>query len=81
MEAKDGSSGFDFEGIYDKVTYCREILYTLEDGRKVENVFSKVDGKTEVVESFEAEDTHSIDLQRKGWQSILDNFKNYAESK
>jgi len=79
MEAKDGSFGFDFGGIYDQVKTNELIEYTLGDGRKVIINFSK-DGKgTKVVQTFEAEDTHSIEMQKGGWQAILDNFKKYVE--
>jgi uncharacterized protein YndB with AHSA1/START domain len=81
MEAKDGSFGFDFGGIYDSIVEQEEIAYTIGDGRKVHISFHSTDGrKTEIVESFEAEGTHSIDAQRGGWQAILDNFKKYTES-
>jgi uncharacterized protein YndB with AHSA1/START domain len=80
MEAKDGSFGFDFGGIYDRVKTNELIEYTLGDGRKVVINFSK-DGKgTKVVQAFEAEDTHSIEMQKGGWQAILDNFKKYVEA-
>jgi uncharacterized protein YndB with AHSA1/START domain len=81
MEAKDGSFGFDFGGTYDDVKENELITYTIGDGRKVQVTFSGNGGQTKVVETFEAEETHSIDLQRTGWQAILDNFKRYAESK
>lgn len=80
MEAKDGSFGFDFEGIYDEVKTNELISYTIGDGRKVKITFSVQNNKTKVVETFEAESVNSIEMQRGGWQSILDNFKNYAES-
>ena len=80
MEARDGSMGFDFEGIYDNVIVNKQIDYTLGDSRKVKITFDS-DGKTtEVIETFEAENTHPVDLQRSGWQSIIDNFKKFAES-
>ena len=80
MEAKDGSFGFDFGGVYDKVELNKAIAYTMGDGRKV-NVSFRSDGKkTEVVETFEAEDTNPVEMQRGGWQAILDNFKKYTES-
>jgi uncharacterized protein YndB with AHSA1/START domain len=81
MEAKDGSMGFDFGGTYKKVTINKQIDYTIGDGRKVKIIFSTLGNKTEVLETFEAEDINSIEMQRNGWQSILNNFKNYAESK
>lgn len=81
MEAKDGSMGFDFGGIYDEVVDNQLIEYTMGDGRKVSVHFSEVDGGgTHVIESFEAENTHPVEFQQQGWQSILDNFKKYVES-
>lgn len=81
MEAKDGSAGFDFEGTYDEVIPHEKILYHMSDGRKVEVLFSKVhDNETLVTETFDAETENSEELQRAGWQSILDNFKRYAEA-
>ncbi|UFT99328.1 SRPBCC family protein [Radiobacillus kanasensis] len=80
MEAKDGSFGFDFTGIYDEVKQHELISYTMEDGRKVEISFIARDNDTKVMETFEAEDTNSMEMQKTGWQSILDNFKKYSES-
>lgn len=80
MEAKDGSAGFDFWGTYDNIVPDKQIDSTLGDGRKVSVTFSSRGEKTEIVESFEAEGTNSVDMQRHGWQSILDNFKKYSES-
>jgi uncharacterized protein YndB with AHSA1/START domain len=79
MEAKDGSFGFDFWGIYEKVVSYSEITSVLGDGRKVNVLFSSRDNQTEIIETFEAEGTNTIDRQRFGWQSILDNFKKYVE--
>ena len=80
MEAKDGSMGFDFGGVYDEVNPTQYIEYTLGDGRKVKTNFTSQGDKTEVVESFEAENTNSVEMQKAGWQAILDNFKKYTES-
>lgn len=80
MEAKDGSFGFDFDGVYDEVKINEHIDYTINDGRKVKVTFKGNGDETEVVETFEAESTHPIDMQRSGWQAILDNFKKYAET-
>lgn len=80
MEAKDGSFGFDFGGVYDEVKTNELIAYTIGDGRKVKINFTGQGNATEVVETFEAESTHSIEMQRGGWQNILDNFKKYAEA-
>ena len=80
MEAKDGSMGFDFWGIYDKITPNEYIEYTLGDDRNVKIKFAPEDGKTKITESFEAETSHPSEVQKTGWQSILDNFKKYTES-
>jgi len=80
MEAKDGSMGFDFGGTYDAVMEHQYIEYTLGDGRKVKINFNPQNNSTQVVESFEAENTNSLEMQRGGWQAILDNFKKYAEN-
>lgn len=79
MEAKDGSMGFDFIGVYSLVDPLKRISYTMEDGRKADITFLENDGFTVISESFEAEDMNSIELQEAGWQSILNNFKKYAE--
>jgi uncharacterized protein YndB with AHSA1/START domain len=80
MEAKDGSFGFDFGGVYDEVRNNSLIAYTLGDGRKVKIVFSAQGDQTRVVETFEAENTNPIEMQRGGWQAILGNFSKYVES-
>lgn len=79
MEAKDGSMGFDFEGVYDTVKPNELIEYTIGDGRKVIITFASIGKETKVIESFEAESTNTVEMQRAGWQSILDNFKKYTE--
>jgi uncharacterized protein YndB with AHSA1/START domain len=79
MEAKDGSFGFDFGGIYDQVKKNELIEYTLGDGRKVVINFSGSGNNTKVVETFDAENIHPADFQKAGWQAILDNFKKYTE--
>ena len=81
MEAKDGSMGFDFGGVYDAVKENEYIEYTMDDGRKVIVRFTSKGDQTDVVESFDAEETNSIEMQRDGWQAILNNFKRYAESR
>jgi uncharacterized protein YndB with AHSA1/START domain len=80
MEAKDGSFGFDFGGIYDNVKTNELIEYTIGDGRKVSIWFTANDKETKVVETFEAESINPIEMQRGGWQAILDNFKKYTEA-
>lgn len=78
MEAKDGS--FDFGGVYDEVVPNQRLAYTIGDGRKVEIDFKAEGNNTVVTETFEAEGTNPIEMQRGGWQAILDNFKRYTES-
>lgn len=80
MEARDGSMGFDFAGTYTKVKENEYLYYAIGDGRKV-SVHLTADGTgTRLTEVFEAESVHPAELQRAGWQAILDNFKTYAES-
>jgi uncharacterized protein YndB with AHSA1/START domain len=80
MEARDGSFGFDFGGVYDEVNLHQTIAYTIGDGRKVRITFTKNGNETRIVETFEAETTNPVEMQRGGWQAILDNFKKYAEA-
>lgn len=80
MEAKDGSMGFDFWGIYDEVKPNELITSTLGDGRKLTVTFISKGDQTEVKEAFEAENENSIEMQKNGWQSILNNFKKHTES-
>jgi uncharacterized protein YndB with AHSA1/START domain len=80
MEAKDGSMGFDFYGVYDAVKTNECISYTLGDNRKVKIIFTCIGNTTKVVESFEAEDVNAVELQQGGWQAILNNFKKYTEA-
>lgn len=80
MEAKDGSFGFDFGGVYDEVKLYEVISYTLGDGRKVEITFINLGNDTKIIESFEPENENPIELQQGGWQSIMDNYKKYIEA-
>jgi uncharacterized protein YndB with AHSA1/START domain len=80
MAAKDGSVSFDFDGVYTLVKEPQEIAYTMPDGRKVHITFTGKGDETDVVETFEAEDTHPLEMQQSGWQAILENFKKYVES-
>lgn len=79
MEAKDGSFGFDFSGEYTAVDKHKRIEYSLGDDRKVQVIFESKGNETKVTERFEAENTHSVEMQQAGWQAILDNFKKYVE--
>jgi len=80
MEAKDGSMGFDFAGTYDEVVPHKRIAYQMTDGRKVVVTFAQQGDRTKVTETFDPESQNPVDMQRDGWQSILDNFKKYAEA-
>lgn len=80
MAARDGSFSFDFEGVYDDVQLHKRIAYTMADGRTCEILFTSENGGTRVVESFDAETENPVDMQRGGWQAILDRFKAYAEA-
>ena len=79
MAAKDGSMSFDFTGVYTNVVPNKTIAYTADDGRKVEVHFTSEGNETKVVETFEAESTNPVEMQRAGWQSILDSFKSHTE--
>lgn len=80
MEAKDGSFGFDFEGVYEEVSPSEKLAYSMPDGRKVQITFEEETGSTRVTTQFDPEAQNSIKMQRDGWQAILDNFKKYAET-
>lgn len=80
MEAKDGSFGFDFGGVFDVLKENELIEYTIGDGRKVVINFNSNGKETHIVQTFEAETQNPIEMQRSGWQAILDSFKNYTEN-
>lgn len=79
MEAKNGSMGFDFEGVFQEVKPNEFLSYVISDGRKAEVTFQTHQDKTTVKVLFEAEKMNSEELQRQGWQAILDHFKSYVE--
>lgn len=80
MEAKDGSMGFDFSGVYSEVIEHELIAYTMDDGRTARITFEALGDSTVVTEVFEPETMNAHELQQAGWQMILDNFKRHAES-
>ncbi len=80
MAAKDGSFSFDFGGIYTSIIEHSHIAYELGDGRKVRVDFNEEEGQTIVTETFDPETLNSEELQRTGWQAILDNFKLSVEN-
>ena len=79
MASKDGAMSFDFSGIYSEIIPLSKIAYAMEDGRKVIITFEQSGEKIIVTESFDPETIHPHDVQQKGWQSILNNFKAYLE--
>ena len=81
MEARDGSMGFDFEGIYTRVEPQRLIEYVIGDSRTVRVEFIPDGDAVTVRETFDAEGTHSVEQQRQGWQAILDNFARHVEGR
>ncbi|WP_028981065.1 SRPBCC family protein [Sporocytophaga myxococcoides] len=80
MAAKDGSFSFDFGGEYTNVETNKVIEYTMEDGRKTKVVFTAQGNETKVVETFDAESQNPVEMQKQGWQAILNNFKKYTET-
>ncbi|NLR80101.1 SRPBCC family protein [Chitinophaga eiseniae] len=80
MEAKDGSFGFDFEAIYDEVVDGEKFTYTMPNGRQASVSFKKNGDQTEVDVTFDPETEHPIEMQKNGWQAILNNFKSYTEA-
>jgi uncharacterized protein YndB with AHSA1/START domain len=81
MESKDGSEGFDFEGTYTRVTPQKTIEYRMSDGREVKVEFVERGGGVVVKETFDTEAENPPELQRQGWQAILDNFSRHVEAK
>lgn len=79
MEARDGSFGFDFEGIIQKVLPNKFLSYQISDGRMAEIILNKHESETEITVTFDAESTHPEEMQREGWQAILNNFKKHVE--
>lgn len=79
MSAKDKSASFDFAGIYSLVKERELIEYDMSDGRHVKIEFSEQPEGVKVIETFDPENENTEELQRSGWQSILNNFKKYVE--
>lgn len=77
MEARDGSKGFDFAGIYEEVETERALTLRLEDGRRARTTFEPDADGTRVRTVFDPETEHPVEMQRDGWQAILDNFAAY----
>ena len=81
MAAKDGSVDFDFCGTFTKILDQSFIEIFLEDGRELNIQFESEGEHTKIIETFEPEEVNSMELQKQGWQSILNQFKFYAEGK
>lgn len=79
-DAKDGSAGFDFSGTYDEVVPRQRIAYTMDDGRTAAVLFEEMGNSAYVKTIFDPESENSVELQRAGWQAILNNFKKYVEA-
>lgn len=79
MEAKDGSFSFDFDAVYTEINKGENFSYEF-GGRLARVDFEGANGQTEISVTFDPETENSIDLQRQGWQAILDNFKKYTET-
>lgn len=79
MATKDGSASFEFSGTYTDIDVHKRIAYVMDDGRKVEVLFEPTDEGVLVTELFDAENENSKEVQRQGWQAILDNFKRHVE--
>lgn len=78
MEDKKSGVGFDFEGEYTEVIPQEKIVYQLGDAREVMVTFQGAGEYVVVTEVFDAENENSAEMQRKGWQMILDNFNTYV---
>ncbi len=79
MEARDGSMGFDFAARFTAVDAPRRLAYQLDDERMVELLFEATTEGTHVTQTFDAETENDPEMQRMGWQSILDSFARYVE--
>lgn len=78
MEAKDGSFGFDFEAIYSEIIHEKKLSYGFGE-RNATVLFENLENNTHVIISFDPENQHPLEMQKNGWQAILNNFKKYTE--
>ena len=80
MEAKDGSFGFNFSGVFDDIFPQDQIKFHMDDGRKVEVNFQEIDANTvKMIQEFEPEKANMRDTQRDGWYAVMNNFHKYVE--
>ncbi|MBC9931801.1 SRPBCC family protein [Chitinophaga qingshengii] len=80
MEAKDGSFGFDFEAIYEDIVPGKSFTYVMGDGRAAQVSFDGQGQQTAVTVTFDAENENPVEMQKGGWQAILNNYKKYTEA-
>ena len=79
MEAKDGSFGFDFEAVYSEINDFKNFTYEF-GGRTSTVQFNDLGTQTEVIVTFDPEEENVVEMQKGGWQMILNNFKSYTET-
>lgn len=77
MESTDGKHGFDMKGTYTAIEEYKLLEYIMSDGRKVKVEFVPEGESIKVIETFDPEDENTPEMQKAGWQAILDNFKKY----
>lgn len=80
MAARDGSFSFDFGGTYTEVLPQQKISYIMDDGRTATVLFEELDGAVLLTETFDAESTHSLELQEQWWGAIMASFAAYAQT-
>lgn len=80
MAANDGSASFDFSGTYTDIVPHTRISSVMADGRTIDVTFEETSDGVLVTETFEAETENTEELQRAGWQAILENFRQYVET-
>jgi uncharacterized protein YndB with AHSA1/START domain len=80
MEARDGSYGFNFQATYTEIRPYERIVYVMDDGRVVSTTFLEANGVPTITTVFDAETQNPVEMQRKGWQSILENLKRYIQN-
>ena len=80
MAAKDGSMSFDFEGVYTSLEHHEKMEYRIADGREVTILFDDLGDRVKITESFDPENANPLEMQKGGWQAIMDSFKNYTEN-
>lgn len=80
MAAKDNSMQFDFWGTYQEILSEKYIEIVLGDGRRVSVTFEENENGIQLTEEFDPEELNPVEMQRAGWQMILDNFKRYTEN-